>query len=181
MDVNNAQNTLTETVDKDNCTKGAKQPIYWLQLEGSNVYGPSFPPENPPTYRSFMGFNDGPQNDIFENLADPVTGPASYPPPSGVTLDPWLVPSITACPRNPNGGGKIDLENPTRLPSTSTTSTKSGTSTTPTTSTTSTTPATPATTTCSEPHKRSSAPSHHKHHHYHHHHHPHGRRGAEHR
>ncbi|KAI0280328.1 hypothetical protein BC826DRAFT_963133 [Russula brevipes] len=87
--------TFFSSLNRDNCTKGAKQPMYWLQLEGNNMFGSSYPLEKPPTYRSFMGFEDGAQNDIFEDAGTPRTGPTSYPPPANQPLDPWLKPSIT--------------------------------------------------------------------------------------
>ena len=44
------------------CVKGAKQMIFYQQLDGNNVKNPP----KMPTYNARMGFSDGAQNDIFE-------------------------------------------------------------------------------------------------------------------
>ncbi|CAE6424438.1 unnamed protein product [Rhizoctonia solani] len=53
-------------VDKANCTVGAKQPFYWLQKEGNNIFNDSF---DPPTYTDDYGFKQGAQNDLWDSLA----------------------------------------------------------------------------------------------------------------
>ncbi|KZT40257.1 hypothetical protein SISSUDRAFT_1032078 [Sistotremastrum suecicum HHB10207 ss-3] len=51
-----------EVADPQNCTYGAKQPFYWLQQEGNNMFENSF---MPPVYNQIYGFEDGSQDDIF--------------------------------------------------------------------------------------------------------------------
>jgi len=55
---------LVRAAAPQNCTYGAKQPIYWLQTERNNLF------ENAhagPFYNDLYGFKDGAQNDIFVN------------------------------------------------------------------------------------------------------------------
>ncbi|KAF7368474.1 hypothetical protein MVEN_00170600 [Mycena venus] len=52
----------------ENCTTGAKQLIYWNQLDGNNIVvegsdSRGFPKS--PAYNSVLGFDEGPQTDIF--------------------------------------------------------------------------------------------------------------------
>ncbi|CAE6340628.1 unnamed protein product [Rhizoctonia solani] len=63
-------------VDKTNCTVGAKQPFYWLQNEGNNIFTDSF---DPPTYTDDYGFKQGAQNDLWDSSAEtiPSTGSGS--------------------------------------------------------------------------------------------------------
>jgi len=66
------------------CTKGAKQMVYWNQLEGNNVWvnglnDRGFPKS--PGYNAVMGFMDGAQNDIFSGA--PASSGGSAPPSSG--------------------------------------------------------------------------------------------------
>ncbi|KXN84873.1 hypothetical protein AN958_12003 [Leucoagaricus sp. SymC.cos] len=51
------------TGDPNNCTIGAKQPLYWYQKERNNMFEG---PLDPPVYNDLYGFKDGAQNDIFE-------------------------------------------------------------------------------------------------------------------
>jgi len=55
-----------------NCTYGAKQPFYWFNREGNNMFEGAF---SPPVYSDLYNFLDGAQDDIFENsyaiLPDP--------------------------------------------------------------------------------------------------------------
>ncbi|KAG6816493.1 hypothetical protein H0H87_005574 [Tephrocybe sp. NHM501043] len=75
--------------DASKCTKGAKQMIYWNQLDGNNIQVSgkdlSGQPRSP-AYNQKLGFADGAQNDIF---AAPSQGggnsnspPADSPSPS---------------------------------------------------------------------------------------------------
>jgi hypothetical protein len=48
--------------DRSKCVTGAKQMIFYRQLDGNNVINPP----KIPTYNARMGFSDGAQNDIFE-------------------------------------------------------------------------------------------------------------------
>lgn len=50
--------------DKSKCIVGAKQPMYWKNLEGNNM---PEPPHYAPTYSLKYNFKDGAQNDIFTN------------------------------------------------------------------------------------------------------------------
>ncbi|KAI0250269.1 hypothetical protein BJV78DRAFT_601752 [Lactifluus subvellereus] len=46
-----------------NCTYGAKQPLYWYQLEGNNQFEDTY---HPPLYNDLFHFLDGAQDDIFD-------------------------------------------------------------------------------------------------------------------
>jgi len=64
------------------CIKGAKQMVYWNQLEGSNVNVTGFDlagqPKSP-SYNTKMGFSGGAQSDIF---LEKGTANSTYIPPS---------------------------------------------------------------------------------------------------
>ncbi|KAI0303823.1 hypothetical protein B0F90DRAFT_1626336, partial [Multifurca ochricompacta] len=45
-----------------NCTYGPKQPLYWYQAEGNNMFEGTY---TPPLYNDLYHFLDGAQNDIF--------------------------------------------------------------------------------------------------------------------
>ncbi|KAI0833684.1 hypothetical protein BC628DRAFT_1307799 [Trametes gibbosa] len=47
-----------------NCTYGAKQPLYWLQKEGNNMFEDYIAP---PFYNDLYNFRDGAQDDIFQD------------------------------------------------------------------------------------------------------------------
>ncbi|KAG9098080.1 hypothetical protein FRC06_006834 [Ceratobasidium sp. 370] len=51
-------------IDKTNCTVGAKQPFYWLQNEGNNMFNDFY---DPPTYTNDYGFKDGAQDDLWDS------------------------------------------------------------------------------------------------------------------
>ncbi|KAF8057592.1 hypothetical protein FPV67DRAFT_1724500 [Lyophyllum atratum] len=55
-----------------NCTYGAKQPFYWSNQEGNNMFEGA---STPPVYNDMYNFLDGAQDDIFEDsysfLPDP--------------------------------------------------------------------------------------------------------------
>ncbi|ESK91302.1 hypothetical protein Moror_2816 [Moniliophthora roreri MCA 2997] len=59
--------------DQSKCVKGSKQMLYWHQLEGNNIqvdgYDLAGSPKSP-AYNAKCGFNDGAQNDIFEDLPE---------------------------------------------------------------------------------------------------------------
>jgi hypothetical protein len=44
------------------CQTGAKQPIYWIQNEGNNIYNEAW---DPPYYNEEYGYANGAQNDIW--------------------------------------------------------------------------------------------------------------------
>ncbi|KAG6889154.1 hypothetical protein C0995_003331 [Termitomyces sp. Mi166 len=74
--------------DASKCTKGAKQMIYWNQLDGNNVQVSgndlSGHPKSP-AYNQKLGFPDGAQNDIFappSHGGTATTGTGSSPPPA---------------------------------------------------------------------------------------------------
>ncbi|KAH9058370.1 hypothetical protein EDB87DRAFT_923260 [Lactarius vividus] len=46
-----------------NCTYGPKQPLYWYQKEGNNMFEGTY---TPPLYNDLYNFRDGAQNDIFQ-------------------------------------------------------------------------------------------------------------------
>ncbi|KAG9125644.1 hypothetical protein FRC07_006766 [Ceratobasidium sp. 392] len=63
-------------VDKTNCTVGAKQPFYWLQNEGNNIFNDSF---DPPSYSDNYGFKDGPQDDLWDSTQSPSSSSLAAP------------------------------------------------------------------------------------------------------
>ncbi|CAE6446984.1 unnamed protein product [Rhizoctonia solani] len=75
-------------VDKTNCTVGAKQPFYWLQNEGNNIFNDSF---DPPTYTDDYGFKQGAQNDLWDSVA----GASSTTSTASATLTSGVAPSTT--------------------------------------------------------------------------------------
>jgi hypothetical protein len=48
--------------DRSKCVNGAKQMIFYNQLDGNNVVNPP----KMPIYNTRMGFSEGAQNDIFQ-------------------------------------------------------------------------------------------------------------------
>ncbi|KAF8442202.1 hypothetical protein L210DRAFT_3611694 [Boletus edulis BED1] len=57
-----------------NCTYGAKQPLYWFQAEGNNMFEGTYAP---PFYNDLYNFKEGAQNDIFQDsyASMPEPGP----------------------------------------------------------------------------------------------------------
>ncbi|GLB35639.1 hypothetical protein LshimejAT787_0212040 [Lyophyllum shimeji] len=109
--------------DRSKCVKGAKQMIYWNQLDGNNIQVSgqdlSGMPKSP-AYNNKLGFADGAQNDIFappssggsgsgSGASNPV--PSSTPsskPPVGTTIVPAPAapsPSASTPPGSSTGGG----------------------------------------------------------------------------
>ncbi|KAG8775487.1 hypothetical protein FRC12_001454, partial [Ceratobasidium sp. 428] len=78
-------------VDKTNCTVGAKQPFYWLQNEGNNIFNDSF---DPPTYSDNYGFKDGAQDDLWDLKVQVPSSP--LPVASPPTKSASQVPSATS-------------------------------------------------------------------------------------
>lgn len=66
--------------DTSKCVKGAKQMIYWHQMEGNNIevqgYDLSGHPKSP-GYNNKLGFSDGAQNDIFASVHTPLPKPST--------------------------------------------------------------------------------------------------------
>ncbi|KAG8773011.1 hypothetical protein FRC12_002776 [Ceratobasidium sp. 428] len=80
-------------VDKTNCTVGAKQPFYWLQNEGNNIFNDSF---DPPTYSDNYGFKDGAQDDLWDSKAQVSSSPLPVAsPPTKSTSQVLSATSIT--------------------------------------------------------------------------------------
>jgi hypothetical protein len=50
--------------DKSKCIVGAKQPMYWKNLEGNNMKEPG---HYAPTYSDAYNYKEGAQSDIFQN------------------------------------------------------------------------------------------------------------------
>ncbi|KAN0092649.1 hypothetical protein V8E55_003433 [Tylopilus felleus] len=92
-----------------NCTYGAKQPLYWYQAEGNNMFEGTY---SPPFYNDLYNFLDGAQNDIFQDsyASIPVPGPnqtalpvlaaagaaATHVPSDGTSTTPTPAPTIPA-------------------------------------------------------------------------------------
>eukprot|EP01117_Protostelium_nocturnum_P014516 TRINITY_DN5529_c3_g1_i1.p1 TRINITY_DN5529_c3_g1~~TRINITY_DN5529_c3_g1_i1.p1 ORF type:complete len:491 (+),score=81.98 TRINITY_DN5529_c3_g1_i1:578-2050(+) len=55
--------------DPEHCTQGPRNPMYWKNLEGNNMFEPG---HYAPTYSILYGFAEGAQFDIFVNT-NPVT------------------------------------------------------------------------------------------------------------
>lgn len=62
--------------DASNCTVGAKQPLYWYQLEGNNMFEGEY---SPPLYNDLYDFKDGAQRDIFTDEQGPYEGNSNPP------------------------------------------------------------------------------------------------------
>ncbi|KAF5341365.1 hypothetical protein D9758_012288 [Tetrapyrgos nigripes] len=56
-----------------NCTYGAKQPFYWFQKEGNNMFEDTY---GPPIYTDLYNFLDGAQDDIFEDSYEELPDPS---------------------------------------------------------------------------------------------------------
>jgi hypothetical protein len=83
----------------EGCTKGAKQMVYWNQVEGNNVWvngSDARGQPKSPGYNSVLGFSDGAQNDIFTGT------PASPGGGTGNSTGGGSAPA--ANPGNNNGG-----------------------------------------------------------------------------
>ncbi|KAJ7445091.1 hypothetical protein FB451DRAFT_1412910 [Mycena latifolia] len=66
-----------------NCTSGARQMIYWNQLDGNNIVvdgSDSHGSPKSPAYNSVLGFPEGAQTDIF--MSDGTASPTSVTPVS---------------------------------------------------------------------------------------------------
>ncbi|KAJ7306921.1 hypothetical protein DFH08DRAFT_901384 [Mycena albidolilacea] len=79
-----------------NCTTGAKQLVYWNQQDGNNIFvsgsdSRGFPKS--PSYNSVLGFNEGPQTDIF--LSDGTASRTS------------VAPGSTGTPGIPSGSSRL--------------------------------------------------------------------------
>ncbi|KAF9552647.1 hypothetical protein CPC08DRAFT_754632 [Agrocybe pediades] len=76
--------------DATNCTSGAKQLVYWNQLEGNNVFVSGFDLSGQPKspgYNMKMGFKNGAQTDIFLSPGSATTtviapAPTATTPPA---------------------------------------------------------------------------------------------------
>jgi len=62
-----------EAANPGNCTIGPKNPMYWLQAEQNNMFEGYY---MPPYYNSIYGFQDGQQDDIFQNAYVSSLGPS---------------------------------------------------------------------------------------------------------
>ncbi|EAU92331.2 hypothetical protein CC1G_00550 [Coprinopsis cinerea okayama7 len=62
-------------LDQSKCVKGAKQMVFWNQLNGNNIVTPG---SRAPTYNQRLGFANGRQTDIFLQEG---TAPTTYIPP----------------------------------------------------------------------------------------------------
>ncbi|EMD34047.1 hypothetical protein CERSUDRAFT_67654 [Gelatoporia subvermispora B] len=87
-----------------NCTIGPKNPLYWYQQEGNNMFEGTY---SPPFYNALYGWDDGAQNDIFQDAyisslgpAAPASTPSSSPAAkvvsSSAVVTPSAVPSSAA-------------------------------------------------------------------------------------
>lgn len=72
-DVKNATNTkgvgkaippVKCDTDKSKCVVGAKQPMYWMNKEGNNMFEAA---HYAPTYSNAYNFKEGAQHDIFQD------------------------------------------------------------------------------------------------------------------
>ncbi|OCH95365.1 hypothetical protein OBBRIDRAFT_745520 [Obba rivulosa] len=57
-----------------NCTVGPKNPLYWYQQEGNNMFEGTY---SPPFYNALYGWTDGAQDDIFQNAYISSLGPGA--------------------------------------------------------------------------------------------------------
>jgi hypothetical protein len=94
--------------DPNNCTWGAKQPLYWYQAEGNNMFEDTY---HPPLYTDKYNFKDGAQNDIFNSTPNPTIQP------SGSTSSP--VPYGTPAASTSYSSSPAPLPSPSPSPSSS--------------------------------------------------------------
>ncbi|CAE6414618.1 unnamed protein product [Rhizoctonia solani] len=87
-------------VDKKNCTVGAKQPFYWLQKEGNNIFNDSF---DPPTYTEDYDFKQGAQNDLWDSVAGTTTESIASATPGS------RVAAVNGASSEPNFPDVVDL------------------------------------------------------------------------
>ncbi|KAJ6611709.1 hypothetical protein B0H10DRAFT_2055378 [Mycena sp. CBHHK59/15] len=80
--------TWCEGAPASDCTRGARQMIYWHQLDGNNVFDVPWVPRSP-AYSWVMGFDEGAQTDIFLNDGSAV--PAYVASSSGSGADEWAL------------------------------------------------------------------------------------------
>lgn len=52
------------TGNRSKCVQGAKSPMYWMNLEGNNMFEPE---RSAPTYSDDYGYLEGAQGDIWDN------------------------------------------------------------------------------------------------------------------
>ncbi|KAJ6517256.1 hypothetical protein C8R47DRAFT_1000280 [Mycena vitilis] len=86
-----------------NCTTGARQMIYWNQLDGSNIFvsgSDSHGAPRSPAYNSVLGFSDGAQTDIF--MSDGTASRTSVAPASSATA--------SGTPGVPNGASRLSWQ-----------------------------------------------------------------------
>jgi hypothetical protein len=83
---------LNRPAHPENCTYGAKQPLYWYQKERNNMFEGTY---TPPLYNDLYHFLDGAQNDIFENSTSP--DPAA-PASANLIANPTQTSSHTSTP-----------------------------------------------------------------------------------
>jgi len=82
--------------DPSKCVKGAKQMLYWNQLEGNNIEVDGYDlsgSHKSPAYNEKCGFADGAQNDIFESGSS-NNGPS--PKPASTTINTSDKPPLPA-------------------------------------------------------------------------------------
>ncbi|KAG8884257.1 hypothetical protein FRB97_004762 [Tulasnella sp. 331] len=84
--------------DPSNCTTTAMQPFYWYQAEQNNMPEGTY---DPPMYQQKYGFNDGPQEYIFETSSGNTAVSGATPTPTAATA------AITGTTTT-NGGVTLD-------------------------------------------------------------------------
>ncbi|KAF8553904.1 hypothetical protein OG21DRAFT_1497392 [Imleria badia] len=102
-----------------NCTYGAKQPLYWLQAEQNNMFEGYY---SPPFYNSLYNFQDGAQNDIFQDSYSSIPVPG----PNQTALPVLATPGTTTAPTASGGSSTTSTQTSTVSGSSSTTPSSTG-------------------------------------------------------
>jgi len=86
---------LVKPAAPQNCTYGAKQPLYWYQKEQNTMFEGG---HAPPFYNDLYGFKDGAQNDIFQNSQLPAMDWEGAPKTGSLQVVPGVFPSGGSAP-----------------------------------------------------------------------------------
>ncbi|CAE6442792.1 unnamed protein product [Rhizoctonia solani] len=104
--------------DPAKCVKGAKQPFYWDQAEGNNMFEGIY---TPPLYLNTYGFADGAQNDIWDTIGGSV--PAAS---KSADVTPTVTASTSAAAATPSTTAAATDSSSVEAPGATTVSQESG-------------------------------------------------------
>jgi len=104
---------LVKPAAPQNCTYGAKTPIYWNQKDGNNLFEGT---HAAPYYNDLYGFSDGAQNDIFLDSKLPAMNWAGAPKTGSLQAVAGVFPSGGSAPA-PAGSSDPEPASPSSTPS----------------------------------------------------------------